>query len=275
MGMNEQFIADRVAMDFSDQKQMDRYLKDHPDADKSKHRVVKHDPKNLDTHPFNLMRKRKNEEKMKEIGKHFKKDPKDLTVDEITQFNQRKSVWDGLTPAQKRKWDSDDRKDSGKKAGDVGTEIVGLDVEDLINLLNTAYADEWMAYHQYWIGAKVLVGPMRPQVEAELNQHADDEEEHADKLADRIIQLGGTPVLSPEEWFDSGSCGFEAPTDTSVRAILDQNIKGEQCAIRFYQDLLNMVRGKDDVTFELILDILADEVEHEEDLQMLAEDMDS
>ena len=43
-----------------------------------------------ETHPFNLMRKRQNEEKMKEIAKHYKKDPKDLTNDEIVKFNQRK-----------------------------------------------------------------------------------------------------------------------------------------------------------------------------------------
>lgn len=79
----------RRGMDFSTKKQMDDYLRDHPDADKSKHRVVEHDPKDMDTHPFNLMRKRQNEEKMKQIGKHYKKDPKDLTVDEIEKFNQR------------------------------------------------------------------------------------------------------------------------------------------------------------------------------------------
>jgi bacterioferritin len=159
-------------------------------------------------------------------------------------------------------------------AGDVGTQIVGLDVQELLTLLNAAYADEWLAYYQYWIGAKVIVGPMRMQVESELIQHAKDEEEHAGLIADRIVQLGGTPILSPEEWFDVGECGFAAPVDSSVRAVLDQNINGERCAIQFYQDLLNFVRGKDDVTFDLIQDILKDEVEHEDDLQMIAEDMD-
>lgn len=79
-----------VAMDFPDQKALDKYLDDHPDADRSKHHVVKHDTSKSETHPYNLMRQRKNEEKMKEIGKHYKKDPKDLTVDDITKYNQSK-----------------------------------------------------------------------------------------------------------------------------------------------------------------------------------------
>jgi bacterioferritin len=39
-------------------------------------------------------------------------------------------------------------------------EIVGMDVKQLLNVLNTAFADEWLAYYQYWLGAKVVTGPM-------------------------------------------------------------------------------------------------------------------
>ena len=81
---------DLVAMDFPSQDAMDKYLKEHPDADKSKHKVVKHDPGNMETHPYNLMKQRENEKAMKDMGKHFKKDPKDLTVDEIMEYNQKK-----------------------------------------------------------------------------------------------------------------------------------------------------------------------------------------
>ncbi|HEY89612.1 MAG TPA: ferritin, partial [Thermoflexia bacterium] len=50
--------------------------------------------------------------------------------------------------------------------------IVGLDVDELIVKLNKALADEWLAYYQYWIGAKVAAGPMRGAVAAELEEHA-------------------------------------------------------------------------------------------------------
>ena len=67
-----------------------------------------------------------------------------------------------------------------------------MDVEQLLKLLNMAFADEWLAYYQYWLGAKVVKGPMKEAVVAELLQHATDELRHADMVAGRIIQLGGT-----------------------------------------------------------------------------------
>jgi len=82
--------SDRRAMDFPDQKSLDRYLKEHPDADKSKHRVVKHDSKKPETHSYNLMRQRKNEKALGDMAKNLKKKPEDLTVDEIMKFNQSK-----------------------------------------------------------------------------------------------------------------------------------------------------------------------------------------
>jgi bacterioferritin len=85
--------------------------------------------------------------------------------------------------------------------GTKGREIVGMDIDKLIELLNKALADEWLAYYQYWIGAKVVKGPMRGAVEAELMEHAGEELQHAEMLIERIIQLGGTPLLSPEEWY--------------------------------------------------------------------------
>jgi bacterioferritin len=89
----------------------------------------------------------------------------------------------------------------------------------------------------------------------------------------RIIQLGGTPVTEPKKWYDVTSCGYEAPDDPLVATILKQNIDGERCAIGFYKKLLEATQGKDPVTYNIVLQILQDEVEHEEDLQSLAEDL--
>jgi bacterioferritin len=60
-----------------------------------------------------------------------------------------------------------------------------------------------------------------------------------------------------------------------VKEILAQNIKGEQCAIDVYQKLLQIVKDPDPVTYNIVLTILQQEVEHEEDLQSLDEDLDS
>ncbi|MBP1909468.1 ferritin-like domain-containing protein [Methanolobus bombayensis] len=157
--------------------------------------------------------------------------------------------------------------------GTKGVEILGLDVNELIELLNKALADEWLAYYQYWVGAKVIKGPMREAAAAELIEHANDELRHADMVSNRILQLGGTPVLSPQEWDKITNCGYEAPEDPFVKKILEQNIKGEQCAIQVYSTILDKVKDKDPVTYEIVLQILTDEIEHEDDLQAVMEDI--
>jgi len=154
-----------------------------------------------------------------------------------------------------------------------GREIVKMNVDELIDLLNKALADEWLAYYQYWIGAKVVKGPMKDAVIAELDLHATEELSHAVLLTTRIIQLGGTPVLSPAEWMKITNCGYDAPTDPYVEKVLEQNIKGEQCAIKVYSHLLDLTREGDPVTYNIILTILSQEVEHEEDLDALREDL--
>ena len=147
-----------------------------------------------------------------------------------------------------------------------------MDVNELIKLLNKAFADEWLAYYQYWIGAKVAKGPMKEAVIAELLQHAADELRHSEMLTSRIIQLGGTPLTNPQEWFKMTNCGYDAPDNPHVKVLLEQNIKGEQCAIATYKRILELTMAKDPVTYSIVLQILQDEVEHEEDLQALNED---
>ena len=157
--------------------------------------------------------------------------------------------------------------------GTKGRALVGKDVDKLIEMLNKALADEWLAYYQYWIGAKVAVGPMRGAVTFELEEHATEELGHALLLVDRIMQLGGTPLLKPQDWFEMTNCEYEVPEDSYVEVLLEQNIRGEQCAIEVYQELATLTRDGDPVTYEMVLQILTDEITHEEDLQALAEDI--
>jgi bacterioferritin len=149
-----------------------------------------------------------------------------------------------------------------------------MDVDELLGLLNAAYASEWLAYYQYWLGAKLVKGPMKDAVAAELTLHATEELAHAVLVADRIIQLGGTPVAQPRQWETLSPCKYDAPEDPYVGTLLDQNIAGEQCAISAYKDIVDLTREKDPVTFNIALGILQQEVEHEEDLQSLKEDLD-
>ncbi len=157
--------------------------------------------------------------------------------------------------------------------GTLGRKIVGTNVEDLVKLLNKAYSDEWLAYYQYWIGSKIVRGPNKEAVIAELTLHATEELNHATLLTTRIIQLGGTPVTKPQDWYKFTNCGYDAPDDPFVVKVLEQNIKGEQCAIKSYNALMKKTKDSDPVTYNILLTILSQEVEHEEDLQALLEDV--
>jgi bacterioferritin len=149
-----------------------------------------------------------------------------------------------------------------------------VDVEKLIEILNSALAEEWLAFYQYWIGARVMEGPMRSEVEPELLLHADQELNHAVMVADRIIQLGGTPILHPQDWFKKAGCDYDAPTDSYIEAILEQNLKGERCAIRRYNEIASMTAGKDHMTHQMATQILAEEIEHEDDIEAWLTDID-
>ena len=102
-----------------------------------------------------------------------------------------------------------------------------LDVESLISQLNAALSEEWLAYYQYWVGALVVEGAMRADVQGEFEEHAEEERRHAQLLADRIIELEGVPVLDPKKWFELARCKYDAPQGFDSVSLLKDN-----CVIR-------------------------------------------
>ena len=107
----------------------------------------------------------------------------------------------------------------------------------------------------------------------ELMEHAEEEFEHAKMVCERILQLGGTPLLTPQELISKAGCAYEIPSDPKTKTLVEQNIRGEQCAIATYKQILDFVEGKDPITYALALQILKDEVEHEDDLEAILDDM--
>jgi bacterioferritin len=148
-----------------------------------------------------------------------------------------------------------------------------IDVDKLIEMLNEALAEEWLAYYQYWVGARVIEGPTREEVEAELLLHANEELAHAELLADRIDQLGGTPLLSPADWMKKAKCDYLAPEDPYIEEVLKQNLEGERCAIERYQEIADFTQGKDHSTYQMATNILNDELEHEHDIEDFLNDI--
>jgi bacterioferritin len=151
--------------------------------------------------------------------------------------------------------------------GKHAVKIADIDVKKLIGMLNAALAEEWLAYYQYWIGARMMEGPMRSEVEPELLLHADQELNHAVMVVDRIIQLGGTPLIDPQEWVKHARCAYDAPNDPYIEVILEQNLNGERCAIQRYQEIAQFTAGKDFATHQMATTILNEELEHENDIE--------
>lgn len=148
-----------------------------------------------------------------------------------------------------------------------------IDLPELLSQLNAALSEEWLAFYQYWIGALVVAGAMRSDVQREFEQHAMEEFEHAKMIADRIIQLEGTPVLDPLQWSILARCKYSAPLDADVLNLLKQNIAGERCAIVRYEEIASFCNNIDYTTCDIAKRIMADEEEHEQDLQDLLRDV--
>ena len=157
--------------------------------------------------------------------------------------------------------------------GDMAKKIIKTDLENLIKILNEAYAEEWLAYYQYWIGVKLACGQFRSNIEEEFIEHAKEELEHADMLANRIIQLGGTPVIHFDDLNKIAKCKYEAPTNTDAYNLVIQNLDSERCAAGRYHGICEMCFGKDHETFRIAEHILMQELEHEQEMENFLTDM--
>jgi len=156
--------------------------------------------------------------------------------------------------------------------GTKGTQIVELDVPDLIADLNRAYADEWLAAYAYMHMGQVVSGrPAATFLAKVLKDTAKDELEHQDELAGRIAQLGGKPPADFSGLVETSNAGYPTPpaNEKDFEAIVKTVIAAERDAIEVYNKLAQKTHGKDPITYNLIVHILAEEVEHETEFEML------
>jgi len=135
----------------------------------------------------------------------------------------------------------------------------------IVELLSKAYADEWIAYSQYWVGAKLA----SDRATGEFLEHANDERRHADAIFSRLVQLGAQPAGDPAQWKPLTGCPFVDPGPGTDKMI-EQNIASERCAIKAYRELLAEAKS-DQETSAMVTRILEDEMEHERDLRELLE----
>lgn len=155
--------------------------------------------------------------------------------------------------------------------GRTAKEIVKANIQEIISDLGKAYADEWLAHYQYWLTAQWIRGMDADTLKAVLLQQSADELMHAEILANRIIQLGGTPVMQFDKLIATAKCGYkEPPSDpANLKQVVQDVLEAEACAIESYNELSEKYRETDIVTKEIFEDLLEDEVKDEEEWEKL------
>lgn len=93
-----------------------------------------------------------------------------------------------------------------------------------------------------------------------------DELNHAERAAERIIQLGGRPVMHPAQLIEKSGCWYrQLPEDpTDLKTVIQDVLDAEACAIEFYSKMVEKYRTTDVVTHEFFEDLLEDEANDEE-----------
>jgi bacterioferritin len=151
------------------------------------------------------------------------------------------------------------------------TEGYRADRETVIRLLNEALATEIVCVLRYKRHYFMASGIHAQAVAAEFLEHANEEQGHADQLAERITQLDGAPNFSPEGMLSRSHS--EYVEGETLLDMLREDLVAERVAIDSYAEMIRYLGDKDSTTKRMLEGILAVEEEHAEDLKTLLEGM--
>jgi bacterioferritin len=141
------------------------------------------------------------------------------------------------------------------------------DVDKTCSILNEALATEIVCVLRYMHHYFMATGVHAMAVRDEFKEHADAEREHADKIADRIQQLGGKPDFNPASLLQRSASQYAE--GKSLSDMIKEDLIAERIVIEVYQKMIRYF-GNDDPTTRLMIEhILADEEEHAADLSDL------
>ncbi|KND55477.1 Bacterioferritin [Candidatus Paraburkholderia kirkii] len=144
------------------------------------------------------------------------------------------------------------------------TPSYGADRETVLKLLNDSLATEivcTLRYKRHYFMAK---GIHSEAVAQEFLQHANEEQQHADTLAERIVQLGGAPNFAPD---GLSSCSHsEYSEGKDLIDMIRENLIAERIAIDTYREIIRYLGDKDVTTRRIFEEILAVEEEHADDM---------
>lgn len=140
------------------------------------------------------------------------------------------------------------------------TDTYAGDRKTLIKLLNDALATEYVCVLRYYRHYFMASGMLADAVKAEFLEHAQQEQAHAHRIAERIVQLGGEPDLDPDTLTSRAHAEYKEGND--LRDMVKENLIAERIAIDSYRELILWVGDKDSTTRRMLEDILAQEEEH-------------
>jgi bacterioferritin len=142
--------------------------------------------------------------------------------------------------------------------------------DDILRLLNDALATELVCVLRYKRHYFTAHGMAAPRVAEEFLAHANDESGHADRIAERIVQLGGSPDFAPDRLLQRSHADYDESTD--LRSMVRANLVAERVAVETYRQMINVIGDKDPSTRRLLEEVLNDEEEHADDMKDLLDE---
>jgi bacterioferritin len=141
--------------------------------------------------------------------------------------------------------------------------------EEIIEMLNDALATELVCVMRYKRHYFTATGLENMSVKAEFLEHANEEQQHADRIAERIMQLNGKPDFNPATLVSRSHAEYNDASD--IRAMIQANLVEERVAIEAYRQMIERIGDTDPTTRLMLVQILADEEEHADDMKDLLE----
>ncbi|WP_028631807.1 MULTISPECIES: ferritin-like domain-containing protein [Pseudomonas] len=147
------------------------------------------------------------------------------------------------------------------------TEGYSADRERIITLLNESLATELVCVLRYKRHYFMASGVKASVAADEFLEHANQEAEHADKLAERIVQLGGEPDFNPDNLSKNSHAQYVA--GKTLKEMVLEDLVAERIAVDSYREIIQYIGDKDPTTRRIFEEILAQEEEHADDMSDL------
>ncbi len=136
--------------------------------------------------------------------------------------------------------------------------------DDIVKFLNDSLATELVCVLRYKRHHFTAQGLASPKIAEEFMVHALEETGHADRIAQRIVQLGGEPDFSPDSLTQRSHAEYD--DSASLKDMIRANLIAERVAIETYSQMIDLIGDKDSTTRRMLEDILADEQQHADEL---------